>query len=107
MNTSNTNQRTGVVITFKAKPGQRNALAQHLLEAARSYAPEQGTDLFLISESPVDPDAVIVYESYASDAAKIAHETASGYGEIRAKTGIFLAGPPQVTPISPLGGKGL
>jgi quinol monooxygenase YgiN len=107
MNTVKQNQRTGVIITFKAKPGQRDALAQHLLEAARSYMIEQGTELFLINESPVDPDAIIVYESYSSDAAKAAHETASGYAEIRAKTGPFLAGPPQVTPLLPLGGKGL
>jgi quinol monooxygenase YgiN len=107
MNKLLTNQRVGVIITFKAKPGQRDGLAQHLLEAAGSYAPEHGTDLFLISQSPVDPDAVIVYESYSSDAAKAAHESASGYSEIRAKTGPFLAGPPQVMPLLPLGGKGL
>jgi quinol monooxygenase YgiN len=107
MNTINANQRTGVIITFKAKPGERDNLAQHLLEAARSYAAEQGTTLFLVSESTVDPDAVIVYESYTNEAAKVAHETAQGYSEIRAKTGPFLAGAPQVTPISPLGGKGL
>jgi quinol monooxygenase YgiN len=107
MNSDKSNRRTGVIITFKAKPGQRDALAQHLLEAASSYSVEQGTELFLINESPVDPDAVIVYESYSSDAAKVAHESAPGYGEIRAKTGPFLAGPPQVMPLSPLGGKGL
>jgi quinol monooxygenase YgiN len=107
MNSDKTNRRTGVIITFKAKPGQRDALAQHLLAAATSYASEHGTELFLISESPVDSDAVIVYESYSNDAAKSAHETAPGYNEIRAKTGPFLAGPPQVIPISPLGGKGL
>jgi quinol monooxygenase YgiN len=107
MNILATNQRIGVIITFKAKPGRRDALAQYLLEAAKSYQGEQGTELFLISRSPVDPDAIVVYESYSSDAAKAAHESAAGYSEIRAKTGPFLAGRPQVLPLLPLGGKGL
>jgi hypothetical protein len=33
------------------------------------------------------------------------HESAPGYAAIRAKTGEFLAGPPQVTPLSVIGGK--
>jgi quinol monooxygenase YgiN len=107
MNSTQTTQRTGVVITFKAKPGQRDALANHLLAAASSYAHEEGTELFLINKSPIDTDSIIVYECYSSNAAKAAHESSPGYAEIRAKTGLFLAGPPQVIPLLPLGGKGL
>jgi quinol monooxygenase YgiN len=99
--------RTGVIITFKAIEGQRDALAKHLLDAAHSYSGEMGTELFTVNLSPVDPDAVIVFETYASDAAKTAHEAAPGYGIIRAKMGSFLAGPPQIVPLLPVGGKGL
>jgi quinol monooxygenase YgiN len=99
--------RTGVIITFKARAGQRDALAAHLLSAAQSYAGEAQTELFTVNLSPIDPDAVIVIETYSSEAAKAAHEAAPGYPAIRAGTGAFLAGPPQVTPLLPLGGKGL
>jgi quinol monooxygenase YgiN len=99
--------RTGVLIHFTAKPGQRDALAAHLLNAASSYAAETGTELFTVNLSPTDANTVIVFETYRDLAAKAAHESAPGYAAIRATTGTFLAGPPQVEPLLPLGGKGL
>jgi quinol monooxygenase YgiN len=104
---TNQNHRIGVVIAFKAKPGQRDALANHLSSAAQSYRDEVGTELFIVSLSPVDPDSVIVFEVYASEAAKAAHEAAPGYATIRAGTGVFLAGAPKITPLITIGGKGL
>jgi quinol monooxygenase YgiN len=99
--------RIGVLIHFTAKPGQRDALAAHLLNAARTYAQEVGTELFTINLSPSNADEVIVFETYLNDAAMRAHESAPGYSAIRAATGAFLAGPPRVQPLLPLGGKGL
>jgi quinol monooxygenase YgiN len=99
--------RIGVLIHFVAKPGQRDALAAHLLQAASGYAAEQGTELFTISLSPRHDDEVVVFETYRDEAAKRAHESAPGYAAIRAATGEFLGGPPRVQPLLPLGGKGL
>jgi quinol monooxygenase YgiN len=99
--------RIGVLIHFTAKPGQRDALAAHLLEAASAYAAEAGTELFTVNLSPIDSDAVIVFETYRDKGAMQAHESAPGYAEIRAATGALLAGPPKVEPLLPLGGKGL
>jgi quinol monooxygenase YgiN len=99
--------RTGLIINFTAKQGMREQLAQHLLQASQSYAAETGTELFTINLSVENPDDLIVVETYRDETSKAAHEAAPGYAAIRAKTGMFLAGPPQVTPMIPLGGKGL
>lgn len=99
--------RIGVILTFTAKSGQRDGLAAHLLKAAESYAGEAGTELFTVNLSPSDPNAVIVVETYRDDAAHAAHEQAPGYAAIRQETGAFLAGPPAIQPLLPLGGKGL
>jgi quinol monooxygenase YgiN len=107
MSVTNQNHRIGVVITFKAKPGERDALANHLSSAAQSYRDEAGTELFIVSLSPVDSDSVIVFEVYASEAAKAAHEAVPGYPTIRAGTGAFLAGAPKITPLISVNGKGL
>jgi quinol monooxygenase YgiN len=99
--------RTGLIINFTAKKGMREQLAQHLLQATQSYLAETGTELFTINLSTENPDDLIVVETYRDETAKAAHEAATGYAAIRAKTGTFLAGPPRVTPTIPLGGKGL
>ena len=93
------NAAFGLIITFSAKAGQQAALAAHLSQAGASYANEPGTEQFVVATSPTQPDAVIVIERYSSHAAHATHEAAAGYAEIRAKTGQFLAGPPQVLPL--------
>ena len=95
----------GLIITFIAKAGQRDALADHLAKAGESYGNEVGTEQFVVAISPTQPDAVTVIERYADHASHAAHENAAGYAEIRAKTGSFLAGPPTVLPLNIVGGK--
>jgi quinol monooxygenase YgiN len=95
----------GLVITFTAHPGMRDALVAHLVAAGQSYASETGTQQFVVATSPSAPDTVIVIERYADHAAHAKHEAALGYAAIRAKTGEFLAGPPQVLPLQIAGGK--
>jgi quinol monooxygenase YgiN len=98
-------EKLAVLIHFKARPGQRDALAAHLATAGTSYASEPGTESFMVHLSLTDTDTVLVYERYSSAAAKEVHESAPGYADIRAKTGSFLAGAPQVTPLAVVGGK--
>jgi quinol monooxygenase YgiN len=98
-------EKLAILIHFKAQPGRRDALARHLATAATGYASEAGTESFMVHLSLTDADTVVVYERYSSAAAKELHESAHGYAEIRAKTGAFLAGAPQVTPLTVVGGK--
>jgi quinol monooxygenase YgiN len=101
-------QKISVLIRFKAKKGQTQALANHLTEAANQLTiNEEETEIFTVSTTPIDPEAVYVYEVYSSAEAKAKHETGDAYNAIRAKTGDFVDGPPQVIPLTPVGGKGL
>lgn len=97
--------KIAVLIKFKARPGTRDALTDHLVKAGESYTQEVGTEAFVVGTSPDDPDEVIVYERYLDAAAKAAHESEPGYAEIRQKTGSFLIGPPLTIPIVVIGGK--
>jgi quinol monooxygenase YgiN len=83
--------RIGVLIHFVAKPGQRDALAAHLLQAASGYAAEQGTELFTISLSPGHDDEVVVFETYRDEAAKRAHESALAMPRYAPRQASFLA----------------
>jgi quinol monooxygenase YgiN len=98
-------EKVAVLIHFKAKPGQRDALATHLAAAGVSYAREPGTEAFIVHLSLTDADTVVVYERYSSATDKEVHERSPDYPAIRAETGAFLAGPPQVTPLAVVGGK--
>ena len=99
--------RTGVMIKFNAQPGRGDALADHLAQSADLAQDEPGTELWIVHRSPTDPDTVWVYEVYASDAARAAHEATDAYQKAREGTGALLGGPPEVIPLIPVGGKGL
>lgn len=100
--------KNSVFIQFTAAPGQRDALVRHLVATAAQLTPhEAGTEIWTVSTSPAQPDAVYVYEVYSSAEAQAAHEASPAYAQARAATNALLAGPPQVTPLEPAGGKGL
>ncbi|TDF98003.1 putative quinol monooxygenase [Paenibacillus piri] len=90
---------------FKAQPGQRDALARILLEAAEQCESEQGCELYIVNASDEDPDIIWVTELW-SDAEAHAEslrneDTVALIGRARP----LIAG---VEPIKlrPLGGKG-
>lgn len=99
--------KIGLWIKFTAKDGQRNSLAAHLTEVASLAHGETGTELWLVNLSPTDPNAVWLYEAYSDQDAMHAHEATAAYEAAKAKTGSFLAGPPEVLPLLPISGKGL
>jgi quinol monooxygenase YgiN len=102
------NQKISILLRFKAKKGQTQALANHLVETANKLTPnELGTEIFTVSTTPIDPEAVYVYEVYTNAEAKILHETGDVYKAARDKTNEFVDGAPQVVPLIPIGGKGL
>jgi quinol monooxygenase YgiN len=87
-------QKISVLLRFKAKAGQTQALASHLVETANQLTiSEEGTEIFTVSTTPIDPEAVYVYEVYSSAEAKALHETGDVYNAARAKTNEFVDGP--------------
>jgi quinol monooxygenase YgiN len=103
-----TQQKPSVLIRFKPADGQKQALIDHLVATANHLATkEDGTEIFVVSSTPIDEDAVYVYEVYSSNEAKKMHESSEAYNIARQETSKLTDGIPQVIPLIPQGGKGL
>lgn len=86
----------GVMIKMRAQTGKRDALAAHVTETMQLAMREPGTLSWTVHLSPVEADVVWLYEVYADEEARRAHETSAGYTTAKAQTGALLAGPPEV-----------
>jgi quinol monooxygenase YgiN len=101
-------EKISVLLRFKAAKGKKQDLVNHLTQTAKLLTTnEEGTEIFTISTTPIDEEAVYVYEVYTSKEAKELHETGEAYNKARAVTNELVDGPPQVIPLFPQGGKGL
>ena len=99
--------RFGLVGNFRAQPGQGDALADVLLQAARALDANAECELYVISRSPDDPDAVWVSEVWTS---REAHRGSLEDERIRQLIGQarpLIAGLGERFELSPVGGKGL
>jgi uncharacterized glyoxalase superfamily protein PhnB/quinol monooxygenase YgiN len=94
------------MIRFNARVGNGDALALHLMQTAKIAETEADTNLWLVHRDPKNADAVWLYEAYSSDEGRRRHEAGADYARARAHTETFLAGPPEVFPLVPVGGKG-
>src|SRR5687767_3077930 len=90
-----------------AQPGQRDALARILLDAAKIVAPLRGCEIYFVSVDEKDPNAVYVTEVWTSEAD---HKASLQTTEVRAlieKGRPMVAGFGESTRLVPLGGHGL
>jgi quinol monooxygenase YgiN len=102
-----TRVKYGLYGKLQAQPGQRDALAEILLRAARMMEDAPGCILYVVSTSPDDPDGVYVMELWDS---KDDHDRSlqlPGVRELIAQAMPILGGPPQGTTLDVLGGRGL
>jgi len=98
--------RFGMYAKVVAKPGQRDALVEHLLEAARLVTPLPGCVLYIVNVEPSEPDAVWVTEVWRSEAD---HDESLKLDSVKAlipKVQPLVASTSQIR-LVPVGGKGL
>ena len=101
-------EKVSVLLRFKAQKGKKQDLVNHLTSTAKLLTTnEEGTEIFTVSTTPIDEEAVYVYEVYSSKEAKQLHEIGDAYNKARALTNDLVDGPPQVVPLFVQGGKGL
>jgi len=99
--------RFGLSGRILAHHGQGDALAEVLLEAARLLEGDEQCELYVVSRSPDDPEAVWVTEVWADEAA---HAASLERDDVRALIGRgrpLIAGFGDQVRLRPLGGKGL
>jgi quinol monooxygenase YgiN len=99
-------ERYGLHGKFTATPGNRDALAGYLLEAAQKMASAPGCQLYYVSLSPTEPEAVWVSEVWDSKPAHDASLSLPGTRELIAKARPLIAAM-EGTVTTPLGGKGV
>jgi quinol monooxygenase YgiN len=99
--------RFGLVGSFTAQPGQRDALVALLLEAASVLETFPDCDLWFVSTAPDDPDAVWVTEVWRDQAAHAASLADPRVQEIIARGRPLIAGFGARITLQPVGGKGL
>ena len=97
----------GLFGKFIAAPGQGDALAAHLLEAAAALEEVAACRLYLVARDPDDGDAVWVTEVWESADAHRASLELNVVKYLIARARPLIAGMGERFEVRPLGGKGL
>jgi quinol monooxygenase YgiN len=96
----------GLQGTLLAKPGQRDALLELLLQSSGGE-PMPGCRLYVVSEVPGEPDAIAVFEVWDD---KAAHDASLQLDRVRAtirQARPLIAGMGASVELRPVGGRGL
>lgn len=97
----------GCYVKFTARPGQRDALVEHLLRAVAAVQEAAGCQLYLINTSPAEPETVWVTEVWRSQEEHDASLNNEGARAAIKQVLPLLAGSPEKIDVLPVGGKGL
>ncbi len=74
--------RFGLHGSLVAQAGQRDALLEHMLEAARLMRTAPGCELYLVATAEADPDAVWITEVWRTEGDHDASLSLPGVGEL-------------------------
>jgi quinol monooxygenase YgiN len=99
--------RFGLVGCFRAQPGQGDGLADLLVRAAERLGANPDCELYVISRSPDDPEAVWVTEVWTCREAHHASLEDQRVRELITQARPLIAGLGERFELVPLGGKGL
>jgi quinol monooxygenase YgiN len=94
--------RVGLFVRLPGLPGSRPALLDALHTYADRLAEEPGTELFVVSVDPGDPDVVWLNEWFRDDEALEAHRAAPAFADLLTTMPELLSGPAGILRIDPL-----
>ncbi|RAV15604.1 putative quinol monooxygenase [Paenibacillus contaminans] len=98
--------RFGMYVKFTAKPGQRDALVNILLEGEASMQSVKECELYIVNVSDTEPDTIWVTEMWANPEA---HEASLAQEETKAsiERAMPLIAGVEAVKVRPVGGKGV
>ncbi len=96
-----------VLARIPCQAGMRATVAAGLRPMLDHVETETGTITYLLFEDDADADVLWMYEMYESQEALDAHRSTDAMTALGAAIGPHLAGRPELTFLTPLGGKGL
>lgn len=95
-----------VIAKLPCQPGTRDQVAAGMQAMLDHVESEPGTLRYLMLEDSADPDVLWMYEEYADQAALDAHSTSEAMQQLIGAIGSHLAGRPELTMTTRVGGKG-
>ena len=99
--------KIAVIAKLSAAPGKRDELVSVLQELVNGVASEDGTLAYALHTSNADDSTVFFYELYTDQAALDAHSKSPTMAAVGPKLAGLLGGMPELTQLTPVGGKGL
>lgn len=99
--------KIAVIAKLSAAPGKRDELVSVLQELVEGVASEEGTLVYGLHTSNTDDTSVYFYELYSDQAAQDAHGKSPTMAAVGPKLAGLLGGMPELTQLTPVGGKGL
>ena len=99
--------RFGLYGKITAHPGEGDALAECLLEAAELLRDVADCELYVVSRSPNEADTVWVTEVWSGQAAHAASLASESVEALIRRALPLIAGAPERIETVPVGGKGL
>ncbi|WP_078551469.1 putative quinol monooxygenase [Bacillus alkalicellulosilyticus] len=90
-----------------AVEGQRDMLANLLLEAASKLKEVEHCESYIVSLSEEDPNAVFVFEAWKDEQAHKASLSLEAIQQLIERAKPIIAGMERIQTLSPLGGKGI
>lgn len=95
-----------VIAKIPAAPGQRAQLVAAMQSALDTARGEAGTRYYILHEDVVDADVLWMYEMYDDQDALGVHSGSESFKALGPAIKPFLAGRPELTFATPIGGKG-
>lgn len=96
-----------VMAKIPAAPGKREELVGALRQALDTAQGEPGTRYYLLHADASDADTLWMYELYDSQEAFQAHAGSEAFKALGPALAPYLGGRPELTFMTPIGGKGL
>jgi quinol monooxygenase YgiN len=98
--------KIAVIARVPAQPGKRDDLVAALQAALETASAEEGTTYYILHTDAKDPDVLWMYEMYTDQDALVAHSGSESFKALGPAIAPFLAGRPELTFLTPIGGKG-
>jgi (4S)-4-hydroxy-5-phosphonooxypentane-2,3-dione isomerase len=94
--------RRSMLVRLTSEDGKRAALLDMLNTYTDGLAEEPGTEMFMVSLDPEDPNIVWLFEIFTDEDAENAHRASSGFAMLMELMPPLLDGPPAVLRMEPL-----
>ena len=99
--------KVAMIAKMTAQDGKRDELVAALQKLVAQVQNEEGTEVYVMHTSEMDPNLVVFYELYTDQAALAAHGNSPVMQEAGAALGALLGGRPEITMLTPQAGKGV